>query len=131
MASAFALGLLIGVWGVALRAEQGGGVSSLRVKVEKKTRTIPAGPGEKPFDVTRHMIPLDEILSGGPPRNGIPSLDSPAFISAAKADGILKPSDIVIGLEFGGVAKAYPIRILNWHEIVNDKVGNRPVMVSW
>ena len=119
----------MGVFGGALRAEPLGRDSALRV--EKKARYIPAGPGEKPFDVTRHLIRLDEILSGGPPRNGIPSLDNPAFISAAKADGILKSSDIVVGLEFGGVAKAYPIRILNWHEIVNDKVGNQPVMVSW
>ena len=128
-ASAFALALFTGVGGVALWANDADRDSALRV--EKKARYIPAGRGEKPFDVTRHLIPLDEILSGGPPRNGIPSLDNPAFISAAKADGILKSSDIVVGLEFGGVAKAYPVRILNWHEIVNDQVGNQLVMVSW
>ncbi len=128
-ASAFALALFTGVGGVALWANDADRDSALRV--EKKARYISAGRGEKPFDVTRHLIHLNEILTGGPPRNGIPSLDNPAFISAAKADGILKSSDIVVGLEFGGVAKAYPIRILNWHEIVNDQVGNQPVMVSW
>jgi hypothetical protein len=44
---------------------------------------------------------------------------------------VLRPSDIVLGVEFGGIAKAYPVRILNWHEVVNDDVGQQPVLVSW
>ena len=103
----------------------------LELVVEKEMRFIRAGRGQKPFDVTRHLIPLAGIRGGGPPRDGIPALTDPAFISAAEADEKLKPSDIVIGVEFGGVAKAYPIGILTWHEVVNDTVGDKPVMVSW
>ncbi len=100
------------------------------VKVERKTTHIPAGRGEK-FDVTRHLVPLGGIFGGGPPKDGIPSLDNPAFVSSAAVDRQLKDSDAVIGVEFNGVAKAYPIRILNWHEIVNDEVGGRAVLVTW
>ncbi len=103
----------------------------LELVVEEDMSFIRAGRGQKPFDVTRHLIPLAGIMGGGPPRDGIPALTDPAFISAAEADEKLKPSDIVIGVEFGGVAKAYPTGILTWHEVVNDTVGDKPVMVSW
>jgi hypothetical protein len=99
--------------------------------VEKKERYVPAGPGQKPFDVTRHVIRLDEIQVGGPPKNGIPALDHPAFVSASEADQSLKAQNMILGVEFSGLAKAYPVRILNWHEVVNDDVGEQPVLISW
>ncbi len=99
--------------------------------VERKPVYLPAGLSQKPFDVTRHLIRLEEIQSGGPPRDGIPSLDHPAFIFAAEADRILGPNDVVLGVESAGAAKAYPVRILNWHEVLNDDVGEQPILVSW
>lgn len=99
--------------------------------VEKKTKYIPAGSGQKPFDVTRHVIALGQIQSAGPRKNGIPALDHPAFLSASEADPSLKAQDIILGVEFSGAAKAYPVRILNWHEVVNDDVGEQPVLISW
>jgi hypothetical protein len=101
------------------------------VIVEKKEAYIPAGSGQKPWDVTRHTISLNDIQSGGPPKNGIPALDDPAFTSASVAERVLKPKDMILGTEFSGVAKAYPVRILNWHEVVNDDVGGHPVVISW
>ncbi len=98
---------------------------------EKKATYIPAGSGQKPFDATRHVISLDQIQSGGPPKNGIPALDHPAFTSASEADRTLKGQDIILGVEFTGIAKAYPVRILNWHEVVNDDVGEQPILISW
>ena len=103
----------------------------LLIKVEKKPQTISPGYGSEPFDVTRHLIPLSDIQGGGPPRDGIPALDSPKFVTAAQADRMLEDSEVVLGVEFQGVAKAYPIRILNWHEIVNDQVGRQPALVTW
>ena len=103
----------------------------LSIKVEKKPKHISAGHGSKPFDVTRHLIPLRDIQGGGPPRDGIPALDSPKFVTVAQADRVLRDSDVVLGVEFQGVAKAYPIRILNWHELVNDQVGRQPALVTW
>jgi hypothetical protein len=102
-----------------------------KVQVEKKPKYISAGRGQAPFNVTRHLIPLGEIRSGGPPKDGIPALTDPAFVSASEANRLLRPSDFVLGVDFEGVAKAYPIRILNWHEIVNDELGRQPVLVSW
>jgi len=98
---------------------------------EKKARYVPGGPAHTPFDVTRHVIRLDEIQAGGPPKNGIPALNHPAFITASEADQSLKAQDMILGLEFGETAKAYPVRILNWHEVVNDEVGEQPVLISW
>jgi len=65
------------------------------------------------------LIPLSEIHHGGPPKDGIPSIDHPVFINASAARYLLN-HDRVIGLHGKNGAKAYPIRILNWHEIVND-----------
>ena len=101
------------------------------VIIEKKAKYIPAGSGQTPFDVTRHIIRVDEIQAGGPPKNGIPALSHPTFVSASKADQSLKAQDTVLGVEFNEAAKAYPVRILNWHEVVNDDVGEQPVLISW
>jgi uncharacterized protein DUF3179 len=83
------------------------------------------------FDFSRHSIPVDEIMSGGPAKDGIPSLDEPRFISATKARDYLQDEDRVLGLSRNGRAKAYPIKILNWHEIVNDKIGGQAVVVTF
>jgi len=82
------------------------------------------------WDFSRHSIPLDEIQSGGPPRDGIPALTNPKYVPAAKADFML-PDEQVLGVFINGVARAYPIRILSWHEVVNDDFGGQPVLVSW
>ncbi|MBR2655114.1 MAG: DUF3179 domain-containing protein [Loktanella sp.] len=72
-----------------------------------------------------------EVISGGPPKDGIPALDDPSFISVAD-DTRLTPLEPVITLEIEGhVPRAYPIRYLTWHEIVNDVVGDMPVAVTF
>ena len=81
-------------------------------------------------DGQKHTVPLDKIISGGPPPDGIPSIDDPKFARAGEAE-FMSDSDVVIGLEIGGEAKAYPLRILVWHEIVNDVVGGVPVAVTY
>ncbi|HKY60832.1 MAG TPA: DUF3179 domain-containing protein [Gemmatimonadota bacterium] len=82
------------------------------------------------FDLSGALVPVDEILSGGPPRDGIPALTDPPFERVPAVDW-LKPGDRLLALEHGGVAKAYPIRILNWHEVVNDRVGSRAVAITY
>jgi hypothetical protein len=81
-------------------------------------------------DFGRSRIGWHEIVSGGPPRDGIPSIDAPRFIPLAD-DKALAAKEPVIGLEIGGDARAYPLRILIWHEIVNDTVGGVPVAVTY
>ena len=75
-------------------------------------------------DFSKHPVDYGEIFSGGPPKNGIPSIDDPAFLPVSGIEDLddLEP---VIGLELGGEARAYPLRALMWHEIFNDTVGRR------
>lgn len=80
-------------------------------------------------DFTKHSVSLDEIRSGGPPKDGIPSIDEPVFNALDEVD--LPPQEPVIGLVIDDDARAYPLRILIWHEIVNDVVGNIPVAVTY
>ena len=80
-------------------------------------------------DFGRHSVPYHEIISGGPPKDGIPSIDDPAFVAVAEAE--LADNEPVIGLVIDGDARAYPLRILIWHEIVNDVVGGVPVAVTY
>jgi hypothetical protein len=81
-------------------------------------------------DGIKHLIPLDRIKGGGPPKDGIPSIDNPVFVDV-QGSQFMSDSDTVIGLEINGEAKAYPIFILVWHEIVNDSVGGTPVSVTY
>ena len=82
------------------------------------------------FQVQPHAIPLEEILSGGPPKDGIPALMDPKFLSANEVD-FLSPQDRVLGIQGTQQAKAYPITILNWHEIVNDTLDGTPVVITY
>ena len=82
------------------------------------------------FQLDNATIPKEEILSGGVPKDGIPALLNPQFVTAAKA-GFLEPDDRVIGIKRGAETKAYPLRILNWHEVVNDTIGGTPVAVTF
>lgn len=91
---------------------------------------IQAEPIKNGFNLSDATIPVEKILIGGPPRDGIPSIDEPKFLNADKAN-YLKDEDRVLGLYYKGEARAYPIRILNWHEIVNDKIQGKAVAVTY
>ncbi len=81
-------------------------------------------------DFARHSVPFREITSGGPPKDGIPPVDRPKFEEASAKVEWLKENEPVVALQVGGDARAYPIQILMWHEIVNDTVGGTPVTVT-
>lgn len=87
-------------------------------------------PGWK-TNTERRSIELSELLSGGPPRDGIPAIDSPKFVSAGEAGKWLKSNEPVISLKVGKEARAYPLQILMWHEIVNDDINGQPVTVTF
>ena len=90
-------------------------------------------------DFSRHTVPFDEILSGGVGRDGIPPLDNPRFLTVAEAESALNVQagrlmndlEPVVSLKINGEAKAYPLAILTWHEVVNDVVGGVPVTVTF
>jgi hypothetical protein len=82
-------------------------------------------------DFSQSAVPLSEIRSGGPGRDGIPALDDPAFV-AAGVETDLDPAEPVIAVELPGqTPRAYPVRYLTWHEIVNDVIGDVPVAVTF
>lgn len=82
------------------------------------------------FDLSNATIPRDAIQSGGPPKDGIPALTDPIFIPGDTAS-YLRDHDRVLGVFINGQAKAYPIRIMNWHEIINDKLGGEAITVTY
>ncbi len=82
-------------------------------------------------DFTKRSVDLDEIQSGGPPKDGIPAIDRPRFVSTSDAAGWLDPREPVIALAHAGRARAYPLQILMWHEIVNDTLGDLPIAVTF
>jgi Protein of unknown function (DUF3179) len=83
------------------------------------------------FVLENTLVPSNEIRHGGPRKDGIPAIDSPRFITADESAAFLANNDRVLGLTLSDVSKAYPIRILNYHEIVNDTFKERPITISF
>jgi len=77
------------------------------------------------------LVDVTAIISGGPPPDGIPPLDNPVFIPVSASDAALAPNEPVVVLEIDGDARAYPVQVMIWHEIVNDTVGGIPVAVTY
>jgi len=97
-----------------------------------------ADPGEPRFntggwvtDFSISSLPFDQILGGGPPKDGIPAIDDPKFESIEAARTWIDGEAPVISLELDGEAKAYPMAIMTWHEITNDTIGGEPVVVTF
>jgi hypothetical protein len=84
----------------------------------------------KGFDLSNITIPIEFVKDGGPPRDGIPSIDNPEFTNISNAN-FLKEEDRILGVYFNGISKAYPVRILNFHEIVNDEFDGHPIVVTF
>ena len=82
-------------------------------------------------DFERRSIDLKEIMSGGPPKDGIPAVDQPRFDSVTEAKDWIAPLEPVIAVHIEGVSRAYPLQILTWHEIVNDHIQNTPLTVTF
>ena len=81
------------------------------------------------FDLGNLNVSRDYVARGGPPRDGIPALTDPAFVSAEAAR--IADGDRVMGVAYQGEAKAYPLSIMNWHEVVNDRFADTPVVVTY
>ena len=82
-------------------------------------------------DFSKRNISFEEILSGGPPKDGIPAIDDPVFIKNYQAKKWLNPFEPVISVEIDNIAKAYPLQILMFHEIVNDVISNHAISVTF
>lgn len=103
-------------------------------KGETKQETIMVDNQTKEIMVTgtvKHSIPLDQIVGGGPPKDGIPSIDKPKFISVAEANQFVPDEEPGVGVDIDGVRRFYPFQILVWHEIVNDQINGKRVLVTY
>ena len=102
---------------------------------------VPTG-GEQPNAGAEHEIKVTgsgvkyivdprEIIGGGPPKDGIPSLDNPRYVTVAQADEWIADNELVLTLEHKGVTRVYPLQIMVWHEIVNDVVAGDPILITY
>ncbi|UCF68358.1 MAG: DUF3179 domain-containing protein [Acidobacteriota bacterium] len=125
-------------------AALGAGIIAWRVVpiiLHPRSRAI--GDGTDPqtygFDLTHLRVPRDLVVGSGMPRDGLPTLDDPAVMTAGEVDRFneqvrgkyLVGEDRVIGVVIDRDVRAYPLRVLNWHEIVNDRLGDEPIAVSY
>jgi hypothetical protein len=91
------------------------------------------------FDLSTSLIPIERITAAGIPRDGIPSLLDPPMMSLSDLPTFdkrnlghyLVSSDRVVGVVINGEARAYPIRLLNWHEVINDTLAGVPIAVTY
>lgn len=93
---------------------------------EKKTTT----PDWNGFKITRHLVAREKIIAGGPPRDGIPRVDQPQFASIAEANWVAADTP-VIGVSLESEARAYPIHLLERHQVVNDHFRSTPIVVTY
>ncbi|MEO1626640.1 MAG: DUF3179 domain-containing protein, partial [Bacteroidota bacterium] len=77
------------------------------------------------------LINANEVLNGGPGKDGIPSVDSPEFVNNTAVSDFLSDEELVVGVRIGEEVKAYPHPILDWHEIVNDEIGGEPISINY
>ena len=99
-------------------------------EVEDTPSGLTAARGGDVDGLPEPLVPLTELRSGGPPPDGIPPIDDPKFIPVAGVD-FLAENEPVMAVDVGGDARAYPVQILIWHEIVNDTVGGVPLAVTY
>lgn len=103
-------------------------------EVKKETSVVPDDEAVKKVTTTdgvKHNVPLDEILGGGPPKDGIPPIDHPNFVNITEGNKFLKDSEPGIALNINNVKRFYPFQILVWHEIVNDTIGGQRVLITY
>ena len=79
----------------------------------------------------RYIVDPVDIRSGGPPKDGIPSIDRPLFVSVEDADEWIADNELVLALTYRGETRVYPLQILVWHEIVNDTIANAPILITY
>ena len=89
-----------------------------------------SGETRNGFNLSQHSVPIEDILPGGPSRDGIPAIIKPNFVTVDEAT-FLRDNDRVLGIIGKMEEKAYPIKILNWHEIVNDTVEGSPTVITY
>ena len=79
----------------------------------------------------KYLVDPNKIMSGGPPMDGIPSIDDPKFVTVEAADEWIQDNELVLGIIYKNVTRVYPLQILVWHEIVNDEIAGDPILITY
>ena len=79
----------------------------------------------------KYLVDPAKITGGGPPKDGIPSIDEPKFVSVQDADDWIDDNELVLILEYKGITRIYPLQIMVWHEIVNDTIAKDPILITY
>lgn len=79
----------------------------------------------------KYIVDPDKIVGGGPPKDGIPSIDNPKFVTLDEADQWIEDNELVLGITYKGVKRVYPLQIMVWHEIVNDVIAGDPLLITY
>ncbi len=82
-------------------------------------------------DGIKYLVDPEKIVGGGPPKDGIPSIDNPQFVSVAEADQWIQDNELVLAIIYKGVKRVYPLQIMVWHEIVNDTIAGDPLLITY
>jgi len=89
----------------------------------EEIKTTPGG--------VKYIVDPDKIVSGGPSKDGIPSIDNPRFVSVEEADQWIEDNELVLAINYKGVKRVYPLQIMVWHEIVNDRIAGDPILITY
>lgn len=132
MRSLFVLAVVLLLFG-CMSDDNGAEEPASPPQVEGDSTSEPPPGAEQEFstDFSRHTVSYDEIVSGGPPKDGIPAIDEPSYWSVDEADEVLTAREPVIVVDLEKHTRIYPLQILMWHEIVNDTLGERPITVTF
>jgi len=79
----------------------------------------------------KFIVDPKKIISGGPPKDGIPSIDNPKFVSVQEANEWIQDNELVLAIIYKGVKRVYPLQIMVWHEIVNDNIADDPILITY
>ena len=79
----------------------------------------------------KYIVDPEKIVGGGPPKDGIPSIDNPRFVSLGEADQWIEDFELVLAIIYKGVERVYPLQIMVWHEIVNDTIAGDPILITY
>jgi hypothetical protein len=90
---------------------------------EYEIKTDPSG--------VKYIVDPDKIVGGGPPKDGIPSIDNPKYVSLEEADQWIGDDELVLGITYKDVKRVYPLQIMVLHEIVNDIIANDPLLITY
>jgi Protein of unknown function (DUF3179) len=130
VAGLLAAAVLAGCGGASGGGATGGGTGGGKARDPTQADVQVSRAGWK-TDFAKHSVPLDQFASGGPGKDGIPAIDHPRFVPVEAADRFLTDDEPVAVVELDGVAKAYPIQIMVWHEIVNDTIDGHPIALTY